>query len=68
MFILVMQCDVEYVKGCYLVLCQFEMISGNVFEEVVDVFVWVDVLLKQFYIDLFLQFFEFIQFGFYNYV
>lgn len=66
MSILAMQCDAEHAKGCYLVLCQSEMISGNVPDEAADILARADALPKQLYTDLFLQSPESIQLGLHN--
>lgn len=63
MSILAMQCDPEHANGCYLVLCQSEMISGNVPDEAADILAQADELPKQLYADLFTQSPESIELG-----
>ncbi|MFS1702381.1 TetR/AcrR family transcriptional regulator [Alteromonas sp. AMM-1] len=53
MSIISMQCNAEHAKGCYLVLCQSEMISGNVPPEAAEILAKADALPKQLYTALF---------------
>lgn len=55
MSILAMQCDAEHAKGCYLVLCQSEIISGNIPDDAAEMLARTDALPKQLYASLFTE-------------
>ncbi|MEP4892531.1 MAG: TetR/AcrR family transcriptional regulator [Aliiglaciecola sp.] len=53
MSIVDMQCSSEQVKGCYLVLCQSEIISGVIPKEAEQILVEAEAMPMQLYTDLF---------------
>lgn len=55
MSILAMQCDTEHAKGCYLVLCQSEIISGNIPDDAAEMLARTDALSIQLYAALFTE-------------
>lgn len=63
MSILAMQCDAEHAKGCYLVLCQSEIISGNIPDDAAEMLARADALPRQLYASLFIESSEAIALG-----
>jgi AcrR family transcriptional regulator len=63
MGIINMQCDAEFGFGCYLVLCQSELISNDIPSEAAQMLRAAEALPKQIYTDLFSQDPEAIQLG-----
>jgi len=55
MSIVSMQCESEQTKGCFLVLCQSEIISGDIPEEAEQLLKEADMLPIQLYTDLFIS-------------
>lgn len=53
MSIINMQCNPEHALGCYLVLCQSELVSGEIPSEAAHMLKKAELLPKQLYIDLF---------------
>ncbi|XPF94365.1 TetR/AcrR family transcriptional regulator [Colwellia sp. RE-S-Sl-9] len=53
MSIVSMQCASEQSKGCYLALCQSELISGDIPEQAKELLKKADVMPSQLYTDLF---------------
>jgi len=53
MAVVSMQCDPEHAKGCYLALCQSELVSGNIPELAEAILKKADVMPSQIYSDLF---------------
>ncbi len=53
MSIVAMQCDAEHTKGCYLALCQSELVSGDIPEQAVQLLKEADAMPSQLYTDLF---------------
>nr|WP_268820375.1 TetR/AcrR family transcriptional regulator [Paraglaciecola sp. G1-23] len=53
MSIVDMQCSQQNPMGCYLVLCQSELVSGNIPDAAKQILLDADLLPKQLYTDLF---------------
>jgi len=53
MSIVAMQCDAEHTKGCYLALCQSELVSGDIPEQAVQLLKEADAMPSQLYAELF---------------
>jgi len=53
MSIVAMQCDAEHTKGCYLALCQSELVSGDIPEQAVQLLKKADAMPSQLYTELF---------------
>ena len=53
MSIVSMQCDSEKAKGCYLVLCQSELVSGDIPEQAQQILKEADLVPSQLYTELF---------------
>lgn len=53
MSIVSMQCDSEHSKGCYLALCQSELISGGIPKQAEQVLKEADIMPSQLYKELF---------------
>jgi AcrR family transcriptional regulator len=53
MSIVAMQCDEEHTKGCYLALCQAELVSGDIPEQAESLLTEADAMPSQLYTDLF---------------
>jgi len=53
MSIVAMQCDEEHTKGCYLALCQSELVSGDIPEQAVQLLKKADAMPSQLYTELF---------------
>jgi AcrR family transcriptional regulator len=52
MSIISMQCDSEQAKGCYLTLCQSELVSGDIPEQAEKILKEADLMPKQQYSEL----------------
>ena len=63
MSIVTMQCSDEQAKGCYLVLCQSELVSGDIPEQAKLILKDAEVIPKQLYVDFFNQDLEAIALG-----
>jgi AcrR family transcriptional regulator len=63
MSIVTMQCSDEQAKGCYLVLCQSELVSGDIPEQAKLILEDAEVIPKQLYVDFFNQDLEAIALG-----
>ncbi|WP_157470734.1 TetR/AcrR family transcriptional regulator [Colwellia sp. PAMC 20917] len=63
MSIVTMQCSDEQAKGCYLVLCQSELVSGEIPEQAKLILKDAEVIPKQLYVDFFNQDLEAIALG-----
>lgn len=63
MSIISMQCDPERALGCYLVLCQSELVSGGIPSEAEHILKDAELLPKQLYTELFNKDEEAIQLG-----
>ncbi|MEP1444594.1 MAG: TetR/AcrR family transcriptional regulator [Paraglaciecola sp.] len=63
MSILEMQCGSEQAKGCYLVLCQSELVSGVIPQEAEQILVEAESLPMKLYTDLFTEDPEAIELG-----
>lgn len=66
MSIVDMQCGSEQAKGCYLVFCQSELVSGVIPKEAEQILVEAEGLPMQLYTDLFTQDAEAIELGLNN--
>jgi len=53
MSVVAMQCDSEQTKGCYLALCQSELVSGDIPEQAESLLKEADVMPIQLYTELF---------------
>jgi len=53
MSIVAMQCDAEHTKGCYLALCQSELMSGDIPEQAEQLLKEADAMPSQLYTELF---------------
>ncbi|MDA3807337.1 MAG: TetR/AcrR family transcriptional regulator [Thiomicrorhabdus sp.] len=63
MSIVSMQCDSEQTKGCYLVLCQSELVSGDIPEQAESLLKEADLMPIQLYTELFSSDVESIELG-----
>lgn len=63
MSIVTMQCSDEQAKGCYLVLCQSELVSGDIPEQAKLILKDAEVIPKKLYVDFFNQDLEAIALG-----
>ncbi|WP_019556468.1 TetR/AcrR family transcriptional regulator [Thiomicrorhabdus arctica] len=63
MSIVTMQCDSEQAQGCYLVLCQSELVSGDIPEQAESILKEADVMPIQLYTELFTSDIESIELG-----
>ena len=63
MSVVSMQCDSEQAKGCYLTLCQSELISGDIPEQAVQLLKKADLMPIQLYTELFESDVESIELG-----
>ncbi|TWX50194.1 TetR/AcrR family transcriptional regulator [Colwellia hornerae] len=63
MSIVTMQCSDDLAKGCYLVLCQSELVSGDIPEQAKMILKDAEVIPKQLYVDFFNQDLEAIALG-----
>ena len=66
MSIVNMQCDAEHALGCYLVLCQSELVSGDIPNEAEQILKEAEALPKHVYVNLFNSDLESIQLGLNN--
>jgi len=55
MSIVAMQCNAEHAKGCYLVLCHSELVSGLIPKEAEQLLKKADAMPMQLYTDLFIN-------------
>ena len=63
MSVVAMQCDSEQAQGCYLVLCQSELVSGDIPEQAESLLKEADVMPIQLYTELFTSDVESIELG-----